>query len=702
MLHKMHTFTLLILPYAAAQPLSLDSAQTVQLEEAWALDYCSGYTVGSSAAAKAAEVSSYFGASDTDFTAPIDRVGLLLEIIDYAIETCIEYPDSCMNTLMDQSGYAATQFTTYVNQAAGSQAAPIVLAGFVVLIWLPLWITRCCPHKCCKPRHKKYEFKDRAITGGCCSFWWLLVLIISLAALGAGGEAFEGFKFSMCGTIYMVQSSRSFFTNITTQVSGMRAELNATLVSVTGIEAAIAPILTALDSNGAVATSCGYISTCLASINAIEADVSTATGGTSALATSAELSAAKTALDMATSAMCNQRASLSSSASSASSGLSGAKGVLTGINTMFGFITAALDAIVAGLDDVVRETIYGNRMANEFLPMVLGGISLLISMPILLYLGGSFLGSCCLVLCAKPRNPATQEERKCCHKCGSCFTCFSWFGFSAGVIITLLGSFGALVMATVVTDFGSLFLYIPRSPQTALGPVCDALSFNISDSGRRIDGCGIVSGCFATPSTDLFTAVEQPLGLSDFVNITSSMDTSAFATPPVNASFIAAMIADAQSVSVPASLSAATFGIPTSSALYSQVNTHITTLRTDSIQIAPPLSSLPTLTTNLVASITTTLTAVDRLIADVQSFLTDAPQTFTCEWMRIGLDAVIMPGARGMGVHGLGSMAIGLQIAACMGFILVGFLIWMQIRFGGNGKPNAQNVAVVTPKQEEA
>merc|ERR1711988_782398 len=163
-------------------------------------------------------------------------------------------------------------------------------------------------------------------------------------------------------------------------------------------------------------------------------------------------------------------------------------------------------------------------------------------------------------------------------------------------------------------DFGSLFLYIPRSPQTALGPVCDALSFNISDSGRRIDGCGIVSGCFATPSTDLFTAVEQPLGLSDFVNITSSMDTSAFATPPVNASFIAAMIADAQSVSVPASLSAATFGIPTSSALYSQVNTHITTLRTDSIQIAPPLSSLPTLTTNLVASITTTLTAVDRLI----------------------------------------------------------------------------------------
>merc|ERR1711988_162335 len=281
-----------------------------------------------------------------------------------------------------------------------------------------------------------------------------------------------------------------------------------------------APILTALDSNGAVATSCGYISTCLASINVIEADVSTATGGTSALATSAELSAAKTALDMATSAMCNQRASLSSSASSASSGLSGAKGVLTGINTMFGFITDALDAIVAGLDDVVRETIYGNRMANEFLPMVLGGISLLISMPILLYLGGSFLGSCCLVLCAKPRNPATQEERKCCHKCGSCFTCFSWFGFSAGVIITLLGSFGALAMATVVTDFGSLFLYIPRSPQTALGPVCDALSFNISDSGRRIDGCGIVSGCFATPSTDLFTAVEQPLGLSDFVNIT--------------------------------------------------------------------------------------------------------------------------------------------------------------------------------------
>ena len=65
-----------------------------------------------------------------------------------------------------------------------------------------------------------------------------------------------------------------------------------------------------------------------------------------------------------------------------------------------------------------------------------------------------------------------------------------------------------------------------------------------------------------------------PLGLTELTNVAADIDTAAMGnqiTSSMDSSAITSMLSGASSASIPSTMSAATFGVPSSSALYSSV-----------------------------------------------------------------------------------------------------------------------------------
>ena len=60
---------------------------------------------------------------------------------------------------------------------------------------LPLWVARCCAHRCCAPSRPSYSTKHKAQAFGCCSLWGLALLmcvavgVLSFAQAAAGVQA---------------------------------------------------------------------------------------------------------------------------------------------------------------------------------------------------------------------------------------------------------------------------------------------------------------------------------------------------------------------------------------------------------------------------------------------------------------------------------------------------------------------------------
>ena len=53
----------------------------------------------------------------------------------------------------------------------------LVFAGITVVSLLPLWVSRCCAHKCCPHKRTAYGGKHKAAAGGCCGLWGLVTIV---------------------------------------------------------------------------------------------------------------------------------------------------------------------------------------------------------------------------------------------------------------------------------------------------------------------------------------------------------------------------------------------------------------------------------------------------------------------------------------------------------------------------------------------
>lgn len=74
----------------------------------------------------------------------------------------------------------------------------VVLAGIVLVVWLPLWISRCCAHRCCAPSRPSYGSKERGLACGCCSCCGAGIGAACLVGIMCVAQAAKGAQDAMC------------------------------------------------------------------------------------------------------------------------------------------------------------------------------------------------------------------------------------------------------------------------------------------------------------------------------------------------------------------------------------------------------------------------------------------------------------------------------------------------------------------------
>ena len=75
--------------------------------------------------------------------------------------------------------YAAAQddMADYLTALLMIAIPGLIFAGITVLSLLPLWVSRCCAHKCCPHKRTAYGGKHKAAAGGCCGLWGLVTIV---------------------------------------------------------------------------------------------------------------------------------------------------------------------------------------------------------------------------------------------------------------------------------------------------------------------------------------------------------------------------------------------------------------------------------------------------------------------------------------------------------------------------------------------
>ena len=300
-----------LLHHAAKSTQSIMS--TLATELPWYESTCADYSISSSGYTAAAAVSSYFGASDSNFARPLQRMSPLMSFLNKFLAACGDVTDSTACDPFITNVASDTDLNAYVNSLTGTQSAGFALAAIVGVVIIPLYIARCLPARCCKPQKGPHTDKQRAAAAGCCSFWWLLVFALTLVAISSGAAASSGIYFSICGTISLVADVRNFTQGIHAEVVTTHAALNATSNAFTDLKASLDVMGVTMGPSGGVVTSCTAISDSLATIASLDADVFTATNS-SALATNADLSTANTALQGAQTALCTARVNMQTNA----------------------------------------------------------------------------------------------------------------------------------------------------------------------------------------------------------------------------------------------------------------------------------------------------------------------------------------------------------------------------------------------------
>jgi len=680
-------FALHVIAMAAGQMAMPTTAYTSQytLSEqlSWAGTNCAPYSANTAAGAAAMAVSSFFGASDTDYMAPNSRVSALLSVVSSA--------------LGGNTGDLATDpnLQNYIQALITSMAMPgIILIVLIVLCWLPIWISRCQPAKCCKPKEEAYEKKEMYVSCGCCSLWWLIVLVLTGVAALTGSGAADGINSSMCGAIGLTNSTRNFYYTLYGTVTSANGILQNALSGVGGIYVSVGTLNNALGPTGGVASSCASATAAIADLTAVDTAIVAVAGAGASIAGDATYVSSMASLTTSQTILCTDLPALGAQVSNLFTTMTPLAEQVDTIGPQFANLIGTLSSVGNQVDGLVLMVVDQVRTGWDLVSGGLAALAGVISIPIFVFLLFALLGGCCLAYANKGGVAVkTQEDRSMCHKCGSCFSCFGWWLFSVIVLVTLIISILLLIISTVMTDVGSIMLMVPRSPNTTIGSLCDSARFAVGSS--TLDGCAVLSGCFATPSVDLWSTLSPVIGLSSEgmpggIDLTA-LDTSAVSTnSPIDPASFTNAISAANSVPT---LTAAGFGITTPTALVNSVDASLSSMATNAAAIPGPISSLGAQASWALGNVTIATAAVGEVTTWFTAFLGTANETFACDWMRDDWDSIVKPAMRGATVTGLGSMAISLQVSACFGFFLVWTLIWTTIRCGGVGRKGGGKVA---------
>jgi hypothetical protein len=419
----------------------------------------------------------------------------------------------------------------YMEQVFAIIAPGLIVAALLLLCWLPLWIARCCAHRCCAPSRPSYGTKPKAAAGGCCAFWGLATLMCMVVGILCCMQVAVGLQAETCTLHQSVSLTADQMDTLDASVSAMQQAGDAFQAeALTPFLSSLSLLVGAFGTAGNVSVACAELRNALAIATNLT-DTLAAIGTSSA---TTDLASTTTKLDASITQLCttfkDQVEPIANSANSQIGELT------TFMDKMFGagsdLLSTVSDAVTSSASSLrTLEADLGTGMQDSWdyftsLAPLLGVIAYAVTI-LLVCCGG--LGALCM-LCSGKRSEG------CANGCGVCMSGVAWVGTS--ICSFLLLAVGALLLLVLVLlfDFGSV-LQAVADPNNLLGAERCGEPFNrdafpsdmrgaslyfdrdgdgvwTAGDDSKLNFCDVVKGCFEEPSVSMLAAFEEAFDVS--------------------------------------------------------------------------------------------------------------------------------------------------------------------------------------------
>ena len=88
--------------------------------------------------------------------------------------------------------------TVYVQNLLAPIVPPVACGALLLLCLLPLWISRCCAHRCCAPGLGHQRRADKITSAGCCCLFAFGMLGAAAGGVLGAVQTTTGFKAGLC------------------------------------------------------------------------------------------------------------------------------------------------------------------------------------------------------------------------------------------------------------------------------------------------------------------------------------------------------------------------------------------------------------------------------------------------------------------------------------------------------------------------
>lgn len=565
----------------------------------------------------------------------------------------------------DEFNEAATAYTTSI---VPYFAVPTVLAALLALMWPCLWISRCCAHRCCKPKYGYSTSDKRWAFCGYLTCWVLVFACIVLACL-SGAEGAHEMRRAACAV-------NEAAANVSTLMETTVTAVGATASSVGGLAGGLSSALgnvsaLAAQLDGPLVSACGAIVGAEQATNAIAASVPP--GGSPPAA----FDAARAMMSTARGAACDLSA-LSGSVGSARDALSAFRGTAD-----------AFGASAAAAEDAVRsiQTSFGSadaELSTAIYPILWEGVGVAIDV------SGVALAALALALlvlaCPGAWCLCQRHSVRACslNQCGVQCTGCAWVLSSLVAVIYLLLSACLLPAAAGLADATAALQLLPTSPELVLG----ASACNLSTSAGSVNLCAALAACDSTSGQNLTQVLLGQLagGGGGFDVSYATAQEGALSTRLSEVqSQVDAMSASQTNLQAAqgdlGGISAADFGAPDGSAAHDEITTQLGYVSANlSIAIGVVGPAVTTAQT-LVRSLAGVQQSVSRLVSSLTALMGAGSCTFFPSMWRQILAPCQRVFERGLGGLGIAMGLIGITLAASIVPAII-----MQIRLGEVGR----------------
>ena len=557
----------------------------------------------------------------------------------------------------------------------------IMVGVSMICCGFPLWIARCCAHRCCRHSAKPYTINARRRAVGCCTLAGILTFVFFVIGTLAGAASTPGIQETMCGYDTLLRNSTSFVYNVDTYITNLRDLVARAQVENNYIISNLTCVQATFTEPGAVASACAAMTAAQAAANSVDSRVQTATGS-SASALSAAFAASLTEIGNTRTLLCT---TLAGTAPAVANALVAVNDLTTPLQ-----IASELSEIIDSVHRLERDQRdshhdFLNTMRDTW-DALDGGANFaagVLFVPHIIFIVLGIAGGLCMTRRPKGR-PCTTNS------CGVQSSGCGWVFYTALAPYLFLIAAIFMCLAVFMSDAGYLALEIPRDPHTQLGStVCNRWTDSFGD-GDSISYCTVIQGCFADSPVSMWTTIGPSLSfnMSDTAAaIRTAIDATDFAAgAPFNFTQLQQAAVDAQSiVASVGGLSAATFGISSGHAQYEPINTDLAAL---SANLTTANSVILASSDYRCADSAQTQTSVLLGLADDVLVLTDdsaLDALFQCGFYRTAVDGVIVPSFRGPVRDASGAVAISLLLAGIFALLLVWSVIALQIEYGDVG-----------------